>query len=170
MNPLNCTFAVHSGVFLGFVVRHKGIEIDPKKIKVIRDMPSPQGLKEIRALQGKLAYILWFVSNLSGCVQPFSKLMKKGAPFVWDEECQNCFDNIKRYILNPPVLAAPVKGHPIILYIATQPCCIGALLAQHNDEGKEVACYYLSRTMVGAERNYSPIEKLCLALILAQRS
>jgi hypothetical protein len=49
----------------------------------------------------------------------------------------------------------------------TQPTSIGALLSQHNDEGKEVACYYLSRTMVGAERNYSPIEKLCLTLIFA---
>src|SRR4051812_36800872 len=48
-----------------------------------------------------------------------------------------------------------------------QPSSLGALLAQHNEDGKEVACYYLSRTMVGAERNYSPIEKLCLALIFA---
>ncbi|KAM0918026.1 hypothetical protein ACQ4PT_009389 [Festuca glaucescens] len=50
---------------------------------------------------------------------------------------------------------------------SAEPASIGALLAQHNDEGKEVACYYLSRTMVGAERNYSPIEKLCLALIFS---
>ena len=93
--------------------------------------------------------------------------MKKGAPFIWDEECQKCFDSIKRYLINPPVLAAPVKGRPLILYIAVQPASLGALLAQHNDEGKEVACYYLSRTMVGAECNYSPIGKLCLALIFA---
>ena len=130
-------------------------------------MPPPQKLKELRTLQGHLAYIRRFISNLSGRVQPFSKLMKKGAPFVWDKECQNCFDSIKRYLLNPPVLAAPVKGHPLILYIAAQPSSLGALLAQYNDEGKEVACYYLSRTMVGAECNYSPIEKLCLALIFA---
>jgi hypothetical protein len=65
------------------------------------------------------------------------------------------------------VLAAPVKGRPLILYIATQPTSIGALLAQHNDEGKEVACYYLSHTLVGAEINYSPIEKLCLALVFS---
>lgn len=42
-----------------------------------------------------------------------------------------------------------------------------SLLAQQNDEGKEVACYYLSRMMVGAELHYEPIEKLCLALIFA---
>ena len=88
MNPLKCAFAVQSGVFLGFVVRHRGIEIEPKKITAIRKMPPPQELKELKSLQGKLAYIRRFISNLSGCIQPFSKLMKKGAPFVWDEECQ----------------------------------------------------------------------------------
>jgi hypothetical protein len=87
--------------------------------------------------------------------------------FHWDEQCQNALDSLNRYLLNPPVLAAPERGRPLILYIATQPSSVGTLLTQHNDEGKEVACYYLSRTMVGAEHNYSPIEKLCLALIFA---
>nr|AAK92670.1 putative gag-pol precursor [Oryza sativa Japonica Group] len=167
MNPLKCAFAVQSGIFLGFVVRYRGIEIEPKKIKAIVNMPPPKNLKDLKTLQGKLAYIRRFISNISGRIQPFAKLMKKGAPFEWDAECQSGFDSIKRYLLNLPILAAPVKGRPLILYIATQPVSVGALLAQHNDEGKEVACYYLSRTMVGAERNYSPIEKLCLALIFA---
>ena len=167
MNPLKCAFAVRSGVFLSFVVRHRGIEIEPKKIMAILEMPPPQELSELRTLQGHLAYIRRFISNLSRSIQPFSKLMKKGAPFVWDEECQNGFDSIKRYLLNPPMLAAPVKGCPLILYIAAQPSSLGALLTQHNDEGKEVACYYLSHSMVGAEHNYSTIKKLCLALIFA---
>jgi hypothetical protein len=65
MNPLKCAFAVQSGVFLGFVVRHRGIEVEPKKIKAILDMLAPQNLKELRTLQGKLAYIRRFISNLS---------------------------------------------------------------------------------------------------------
>lgn len=144
MNPLKCAFAVQSGIFLGFVVRYRGIEIEPKKIKAIVNMPPPKNLKDLKTLQGKLAYIRRFISNISGRIQPFAKLMKKGAPFEWDAECQSGFDSIKRYLLNPPVLATPVKGRPLILYIATQSVSVGALLAQHNDEGKEVACYYLS--------------------------
>ena len=167
MNPLKCAFAVQSGVFLGFIARHRGIEIQPKNIKAILKMPPPQNLNELRSLQGKLAYIRRFISNLSGRIQPFSKLMRMGAPFIWDEQCQNTFDSIKRYMLHPPVLMAPVEGRPLILYIAAQPTSVGTLHAQMNNEGKEVACYYLSRTMVGAECNYSPIEKLCLALIFA---
>jgi len=40
-------------------------------------------------------------------------------------------------------------------------------LAQYNDEGKENALYYISRTMVGAEVNYSSMEKICLVLVFA---
>jgi hypothetical protein len=167
MNPLKCAFAVKSGVFLDFIIHHPDIEIEPKKIKAIFKMPPPQNVSELKSLQGHLAYIRCFISNLSGRTQPFMRLMRKGVPFHWDEQCQNALDSLKRYLLNPPVLAAPVKGHPLILYIATQPTSIGALLAQHNDEGKEVACYYLSHTLVGAEINYSPIEELCLALVFS---
>jgi hypothetical protein len=42
MNPLKCVFAIKSGVFLGFIVHHRGIEIEPKKIKAILKMPPPQ--------------------------------------------------------------------------------------------------------------------------------
>ena len=44
---------------------------------------------------------------------------------------------------------------------------LGALLAQNNDQGHEQAIYYLSRTMIGAEHWYNPIEKECLALVFA---
>ena len=57
MNPMKCAFGVHSGKFLGFMVRHRGIEIDPAKIKAIRDMPPPFNLKQLRSFQGSLAYI-----------------------------------------------------------------------------------------------------------------
>jgi len=44
---------------------------------------------------------------------------------------------------------------------------LGALLAQHNDQGHKQAIYYLSRTMIVAEYRYNPIEKECLALVFA---
>ncbi|KAA0042068.1 uncharacterized protein E5676_scaffold306G003230 [Cucumis melo var. makuwa] len=44
---------------------------------------------------------------------------------------------------------------------------IDALLTQEKEKGKERALYYLSKTLVGAKVNYSPIEKMCLALFFA---
>jgi len=44
---------------------------------------------------------------------------------------------------------------------------LGALLAQKNDQGQEQTIHYLSRTMIGADHRYNPIEKKCLALVFA---
>ncbi|KAM1238186.1 hypothetical protein ACFX13_039701 [Malus domestica] len=93
--------------------------------------------------------------------------MKQDVPFVWDKACNNAFESIKKYLSSPPVLGAPVPGKPLILYIAAQERSVGALMAQENESQKEGALYYLSRMLTGAELNYSPIEKICLALMFA---
>jgi len=81
MNPLKCAFGITSSKFLGFVVRHKGIEIDRAKVRAIQDMQPPRNLKELRGLQGRLAYIRRIISNLTGRCHPFSHFVKKEAPF-----------------------------------------------------------------------------------------
>ncbi|KAL0394673.1 UNVERIFIED_CONTAM: Polyprotein P3 [Sesamum latifolium] len=96
-----------------------------------------------------------------------SSSASRDVPFEWDEACDKAFKSIKSYLMKPPVLVAPVHGRPLILYVAAQERSVGILLAQKNDEGKENSLYYLSRTMTPNELKYSPIEKLCLALIFA---
>ena len=170
MNPLKCVFGFTYGKFLRFIIRHRGIEVDQSKIAAIRDMSELRNLQELRSLQGCLALIRWFISNLIGRCQPFNQLMKKNVPFVWNEACHNAFESIKKYLANPPILGAPMAWKPLILYIATQECSLGALIAQENEENKESALYYLSRTLTGPKVNYSLIEKTCLALIFSTKS
>lgn len=45
MNPLKCTFGVHVGDFMGFLVHKKGIEINQNKIKAIFDSKPPSNKK-----------------------------------------------------------------------------------------------------------------------------
>ncbi|KAG9450539.1 hypothetical protein H6P81_010504 [Aristolochia fimbriata] len=130
-------------------------------------MPAPRNVSVLKSFQGHLAYIRRFISNLAGRCQPFSRLLKKEMPFEWDESCQNAFNNIKAYLTKPPVLVAPIVGRPLLLYIAAQEGSVGALLTQCDDNNKERSLYYLSRTLVGAELNYTSIEKTCLALAFA---
>ena len=93
--------------------------------------------------------------------------MNKDVHFEWDEVCSNAFARIKRYLLNPLVLSALIPGKLLVLYIVTQEKSLGALMVQENEEGKERALYYLIQTLNEAELNYSPIEKMCLALFFA---
>ena len=50
LNPTKCAFKVSAGKFLGFIVNNRGIEANPDKIKVVLDMPSPLGIKEVHRL------------------------------------------------------------------------------------------------------------------------
>jgi len=93
--------------------------------------------------------------------------MKKGISFVWDQSCQEAYEDIKRYLTKPPVLVAPISGKPFLLYVKAMNYSLGALLAQKDDDGYEQAIYYLSRTLIGAESRYNPIKKECLALVFA---
>ena len=120
MNPLKCAFGIISAKFLGFVVKHRGIEVDQLKIKAIQSMPKPRNLHKLKSLQGWLAFIRRFISNLVGRYQPFSRFMKKDASFIQDDTYHNAFGSIKRYLASPPVLGAPMPGKPFIVYIATQ--------------------------------------------------
>lgn len=42
---------------------------------------------------------------------------------------------------------------------------LGALLAQHTEQGQEQTVYYLSCTLIDAEHRYNPIEIECLVLV-----
>ncbi|PHT72984.1 hypothetical protein T459_23769 [Capsicum annuum] len=83
-------------------------------------MPEPQNIHELKSLEGRITYFRRFISNLAGKYQPFSHLMKKDTPFKWDQAFSNAFESIKSYLMKPSVLAAPIPGKPLILYIAAQ--------------------------------------------------
>jgi len=133
MNPIKSFLGVANGKFIGFVVTTKRIHLDPEKVRTIQEMQPPRNLRELSRLQGRLAYIWRFIANLSGWYQPFTRLMKKGVSFVWNDACQQAFEKIKWYPTHPPVLTAPVSGKPFLIYVRAMDYSLGALLAQNND-------------------------------------
>lgn len=167
MNSLKCAFEVTSRKFPSFIVRHRGIEIDQSKIEAIQNMLEPKDVHELKSLQGRLAYIWRFISNLANCCQPFNQSMEKDATFVWDDACKNALKKIKQYLLKTLVLAALILEKILIIYIIAQKQSLGALLAQIL-KGKNML-YYLSWTLVGVKLNYSPIKNKCLAVIFATK-
>ncbi|XP_020250517.1 uncharacterized protein LOC109827902 [Asparagus officinalis] len=79
--------------------------------------------------------------------------------FNADRDCQKAFEEIKRYLTQPPVLVAPISEKPFLEYVRAMDHSLRALLAQNNDQGHEQAIYYLSRTMIGAEHWYNLVKK-----------
>jgi len=66
--------------------------------------------------------------------------------------------------MNPPVLLPPLRDKIMKLYIAASNNTIRSMLAHEDEDGVEIAIYYLSRVLNDAETRYHPSEKLCLCL------
>jgi hypothetical protein len=52
LNPNKCVFGVPSGKLLGFIISHRGIEANPKKISTITNMKAPTYIKDMQSLPG----------------------------------------------------------------------------------------------------------------------
>ena len=63
LNASKCSFGVSSGKFLGYMVIHQGIEVNPDQIKAINDLQPPQNPKEVQKLTGMNAALNRFISQ-----------------------------------------------------------------------------------------------------------
>ena len=78
MNTMKCAFRVFAGKFLGFLVHHKGISVDPAKAIAIATMKRPTTVRELKSFLGRVSYIRRFVPRLASITSGLSKLLKKG--------------------------------------------------------------------------------------------
>ena len=82
MNPMKCAFGVFAGKFLGFLVHHRGISVDPAKSTTIATMKIPIIVKELKNFLGRVSHIRRFVPGLASVTSGLSKLLKKRAEFT----------------------------------------------------------------------------------------
>ncbi|XP_071700181.1 uncharacterized protein [Rutidosis leptorrhynchoides] len=102
-----CEFWLQRVAFLGHVVSAEGIMMDPAKIEAITNWSRPTSVVEIRSFLGLAGYYRRFVEGFSTIALPLTKLLRKGEKFVWTEERQKSFDELKKRLVSAPILALP---------------------------------------------------------------
>ncbi|XP_019159880.1 PREDICTED: uncharacterized protein LOC109156477 [Ipomoea nil] len=168
LNPKKCAFAVQGGKFLGYMVTKRGIEPIPEKVQAIIDMQPPSTVKDLQRLTGRLATLSRFLSKAADKAVPFFEAIKKKEGFVWTAECQQSFEELKRYLSTPPVLSTPQVGEPLFLYLAASPRVVSSVLVREEERAQHPV-YYVSRSLKAAEARYTPLEKIVYALMTTVR-
>jgi hypothetical protein len=77
----------------------------------------PTRIKDVQKLAGCLAALSWFISRLAELALPFFELLQKSGPFIWSNDAEEAFEELKRYLTTPLVMVAPELGEPLLLYI-----------------------------------------------------
>ena len=87
-------------------------------------------------------------------LKPIYDLTRKGRPFIWAEEQQEAFEEIKRILVKAPVLHMPDCEGRFHLYLDTSKFAAGSALYQIQN-GKPKLIAYASKRLPEAVRRYS---------------
>ena len=98
LNASKCSFGVGSGKFLGYMVTHRGIEMNPDQIKAINNLQPPRNPKEVQKLTGMTAALNRFIFRSANRCRPFFLLLHKWKEFEWFNECVVAFQQLKQYL------------------------------------------------------------------------
>ncbi|GFS59841.1 retrovirus-related Pol polyprotein from transposon 412 [Trichonephila clavipes] len=113
---------------LGFVVTPEGILIDKDKSVSINEFPVPKDQKQIKSFLGCCNFYRRYIKNFAKRALPLTNLLRKDTPFEWTSETQEAFDDIKKAILNPPVLTLPDQNAELQITTDASSRGIGAVL------------------------------------------
>ena len=91
LNASKCSFGVGSGKFLGYMVTHKGIEVNTDQVKAVNSLQPPRNLKEVQKLTTMMAALNQFVFRSTERCRPFFLLLHKWKEFQRSEECVMAF-------------------------------------------------------------------------------
>jgi hypothetical protein len=59
-----------------------------------------------------------FIFRLGEKGLPFFKLLKAQEKFVWLEDANKAFAELKQFLTSPPIMIAPQKDETLLVYIA----------------------------------------------------
>ena len=134
--------------------------MDPKKVSDVLSWNLPQDVSEVRSFLGMAGYYRRFIEGFSKIAKPMTSLLEKNAKFVWIEQCQASFEELKKRLTTTPVLVLPDLNKSFSIYCDASRLGLGCVLMQ---EGRVVA--YSSRQLKKHELNY-PTHDLKLAAVV----
>jgi RNase H-like domain found in reverse transcriptase/Reverse transcriptase (RNA-dependent DNA polymerase) len=162
-----CKFRKPKMEYLGLVVGEGKLAMDPAKLKEILDWPAAKTVKEVRSFIGFGNFYCCFVKGFSHLAHPLHNLLKKDKKFIWSEECQEYFDQLKKWFTEEPVLMMPNHLKPFQIQVDSLLFTTGGILTQMDTNGDRHPCAYLSKGLMKEQRNHDTGDRELLVILQA---
>lgn len=176
-----CEFGVRRAEILGHMVDENGLRPSDKHVESIRALTEPQSGDELMRFLGLVNYFAGFIDHYAESAAPlydvlkgtgFSKKRRHGQRFLiadweqrWGKTQTEAWKELKAALSDPQILAAPRRGAPKRMMTDASAYGLGGVLLQQGEDKKWRPISFTSRLLKKADRNYSPTERECLAVV-----
>ena len=155
ISPKRCQLFKTELQYMGntIFIKDKRVCVKPlqSRLEAIQKLKPPTSQKGCQSFTGIVNFVSIFCPELQKLLKPIYKLTKKGRPFIWGDEQQKAFEEIKNRLLNLLVLSMPDKRGRFLLYSDTSKHDVGSTLYQVQN-GKPKLIAYASKRLPKAVR------------------
>ena len=111
-----CEFWLGRVSLIGHVVSKKGISIYPSKVEVVVSWKRTTTINKVRSFLQLARYYKHFIERFSKIVLPLTKLTQKKTKFIWSDECERCFKELKNRLVTAPKLTIPLGSGGYVIF------------------------------------------------------
>ncbi|XP_063635188.1 uncharacterized protein K02A2.6-like [Cydia splendana] len=162
LNRQKCRIGLTEIKYLGHKIGSDGIRPDDSHISAIRDMPTPQNVKDVERFLGLVTYVSNFIPNFSEKSAKLRELLRKDIEWHWDKNHEDCFKELRTCLTSSPVLQYYDINAPVVISVDASKHGLGACLLQRN-----LPVCYASKSLTKTEQAYAQIEKELYACVFA---
>jgi len=139
VNPKKCILFSQKVKYLEHVISSEGISRIMKKLvlSITGQFRKIRNIYEVGFL-GLCSYYRRFVKGFSILAKSLYALTEKQTKFVWNEQCEDAFNRLKRALTSSPILSLPREEGELVLDTDASNFGIGAVLSQKQDEVEKI--------------------------------
>jgi hypothetical protein len=164
--PEKCEFEKVRIEYLGVIISHNKVEMDPVKIAGVADWLTPSNKKEVQSFIGFINFYQCFIPGFSHHVHALFDLTMKDVRFIWGLPQEDSFMKLKELVTLAPVLVLPNDNLPFRLEANSSGIATGAVLSQRQvDDNVWHPIAFLSKVLNPMEQNYEIHDTEMLAII-----
>ena len=134
--------------------------------KCIAKMPAPKNPKEVKQFLGLVGYHRKFVPRFADISRVLTHLTKKDVEFKWTTECEKCFQILKEFLKQAPILRYPDPQASYTLYTDASKYAYAGVLTQRNN-GVDHPPTYVSGLFCGSQLNWATLTKEAYAIYMS---
>ena len=170
LKPEKCSFNQISIDYLGIIISHGEVKMDPPKISGITKWPQPKKLKDLQSFLSFCNFYCRFIQNYSHIARPLFALSKKDVSFIWTFDQESTFRALIHAFTTAPVIILLDSKLPLHLITNASDYAPGTILEQPDTLNRWHPVAFYSKSMIDAELNYDIHDKELLAIVKSLES